>query len=60
MTNATNQHNMEALLKEREQELSDCWVNTIAECWRQYVTGDLEEKGLLINKINQVLREVKI
>ncbi len=60
MTDETNQHDMECLLFEAKVEAEHQLNVVLAEIWLKFGSCDLEEKGLLINKINQVLREMKV
>lgn len=60
MTDETNERNMERLLEEKEQEIEADLERTLIAIVVRLKLCDLKKKGLLINKINQVLREMKI
>lgn len=58
MTDETNQHNR--LIDEAEILAEADFIEMINKIKWMFAKSDLEEKGLLINKINQVLREMKV
>ena len=49
-----------SILREKEWELEVELVIAVAGIGQIFHKSDLEEKGLLINKINQVLRKMKV